>query len=70
MVHHFVVFEEVFAGEEVALFDFLLGAQNPFADALVFDGLAFFHTEPAQHADGPVTCEHLHQIILQADVET
>ncbi len=70
MVHDLVVFEKIFAGEEVSFFDFFLGAEDSLADALVLDGHPLFHAEPAEDFDGPVAGEHLHEFVLEADVES
>ncbi len=48
LVHHLVVFEQVLADFEVALFDLLLGAFDAAADHAAFDRLALLHAQPGQ----------------------
>ncbi len=69
VIHHFVVFEQILAREEVSLFDLLLGAEDALGDALVLDRHPLFHAEPAEHLDRPLAGEHLHQLVFQRDVE-
>ena len=69
VVHDLVVFEEVLAGEEVALLDLLLGADDALGDALVLDRHPLFHAEPAEDLDRPLAGEHLHQVVFERDVE-
>ena len=64
MIHDLVVFEKIFTGEEVALLDLFLGAQDSLADALVLDGHPLFHAEPAEDFDRPVPGKHLHELVL------
>ena len=45
LVHHLVVFQQVLAALEVALFDLLLGRLDPPRDHAALDGLAFLHAQ-------------------------
>ena len=69
LVHHLVVFEQVLADFEVALFDFLLGAFDAAADHAAFDGLALLHAQPGQDVLDPFAGEDPHQVVFQREVE-
>jgi len=69
VVHHLVVFEEVLADVEVALFDLLLGRLDPPRDHVALDRLAFFHAEPGEDAGDPLAGEDAHQVVLQREIE-
>ena len=45
LVHHLVVFEQILANLEVALFDLLLGAFDAARDHAAFDRFAFLHAQ-------------------------
>ena len=69
LVHHLVVFEQVLADFEVALFDLLLGPFDAAADHPAFDRFAFLHAEPREHVLHPFAGEDPHQIVFQRQVE-
>ena len=69
LVHHFVVFEQVLANFEVALFDLLLGAFDAAADHAAFDRFAFLHAEAGEHVLDPLAGEDPHQVVFERQVE-
>ena len=69
LVHHLVVFEQVLADFEVALFDLLLGAFDAAGDHPAFDRLAFLHAEPGEHVLHPLAGEDPHQVVFERQVE-
>ena len=69
LVHHLVVFEQVLADVEVALFDFLLGAFDAAADHAAFDRFAFLHAEAGEHVLDPFAGEDPHQVVFQRQKE-
>ena len=69
LVHHFVVFEQVFADLEVAFLDLLLRAFDAARDHAAFDRLALLHAEPGEHVFHPFAGEDPHQVVFQREVE-
>ena len=69
LVHHLVVFEQVLADVEVALFDFLLGPFDAAADHAAFDRLALLHAQAGEHVLDPFAGEDPHQVVFQRQVE-
>ncbi len=69
LVHHFVVFEQVLADFEVALFDLLLSAFDAAADHPAFDRFAFLHAEAGEHVLHPLAGEDPHQVVFERQVE-
>ena len=69
LVHHVVVFEQVFAGLEVLPFDGLLRCLDAPRDHLRLDGHALFHAQPLQQVRHPLLGEDAHQIVFQRQVE-
>ncbi len=69
LVHHLVVFEQVLADFEVALFDFLLSAFDAAGDHAAFDRLAFLHAEAGEQVLDPLAGEDPHQVVFEREVE-
>ncbi len=69
LVHHVVVFEEVFADGEVLRFDLLLRARDGVGHHLVLDGHALFHAEPLHQPGDAVRSEDAHQVVFEREVE-
>ena len=69
LVHHLVVFEQVFAGLEVPLFDLLLGRFDPPRDHAAFDPLAFLHAERFEDRLDPWPGENPHQVVFERQEE-
>src|SRR5437867_7689852 len=70
LVHHVVVFEDVFARREILAFHALLSAFDLLGDKPRFDGYAFLHAEPLHDSRDAFCREDAHQIIFERDIET
>ena len=69
LVHHVVVFEQVFTGFEVLAFDRFLRFLDTPRDQARFDGDAFFHAQPLQQVRNPLFGEDAHQVIFERKIE-
>ena len=69
LVHHIVVFEQVFTGFEVLTFDRLLRCLDAPRDQARFDGDAFFHAQTLQQVRNPLFGEDAHQVIFEREIE-
>ena len=69
LVHHVVVFEEVFADGEVLRLDLLLRTLDGARHHAVLDGNAFFHAEPLHQAGDPLRPEDAHQVVFEREIE-
>ena len=69
LVHHVVVFEQVFAGGEVLRFHGFLRGGDALGDEARLDGYVFFHAEPQHQVLHALAAEDPHQIVLQRQVE-
>ena len=69
LVHHVVVFEDVFAGLEVLRLDRLLRDLDASRDQLRLDRDAFFHPQPLQQVRHPLLGEDAHQVVFEREVE-
>ena len=69
LVHHVVVFEQVFAGFEVLAFDAFCAASM--RRVIIFDsiGHAFFHAQPLEQVRHPLLGEDAHQVVFQRQIE-
>ena len=70
LVHHVVVFEQVFAGLEVLAFDGLLRGFDAPRDHARLDRHAFFHAKPLQQVRHPLLGEDAHQVVFEREIET
>ena len=64
VVHHIIIFEDVFADIEIARFNLLLRFLNRFIDPWMDDGFIFTQAQFLQHPVHSVGSENPHQIIL------
>jgi len=69
LVGDFVVFEEVFAGEEVSFLDFFWARRIPLLMRLSSMAMPSSMPRKLRTFDGPLAGEHLHQVVLEGDVE-
>ena len=69
LVHHVVVFEQVFAGVEVLRFDGLLRGRDALGDQPRFDGHVLFHAEPQHQVLHALAAEDAQQVVLQREEE-
>ena len=69
LVHHVVVFEEMFADGEVLRLDLFLGALDRARHHPVLDGNAFLHAETLHQTGDPVGSEDAHQVVFERQVE-
>ena len=69
LVHHVVVFEDVFAGGEVLGFDGLLRGRDALGDHVALDRHIFFHAEPEHQVLHALAAEDAHQVVLQREIE-
>ena len=69
LVHHVVVFEEMFADGEVLRFDLLLRALDGARDHAVLDRHVLFHAEPLHQAGDAIRPEDAHQVVFERQVE-
>ena len=69
LVHHVVVFEDVFAGGEILRFDGLLRGRDALGDHLAFDRHVFFHAQPQHQVLHALAAENAHQVVLQREIE-
>ena len=69
LVHHVVVFEQVFADGEVLRFDLLLRALDGARHHAVLDRHVLFHAEPLHQAGDAIRPEDAHQVVFERQVE-
>ena len=69
LVHHVVVFEQVFAGLEVLRFDGLLGRLDALGDDPRLDGDAFLHAELFHEFRDPIAREDAQQVVLKGKIK-
>ena len=69
LVHHVVVFEQMFAGLEVLRLDRLLRRLDAPRDQPRLDRHAFFHAQPLKQVRHPLLGEDAHQVIFQRQIE-
>ncbi len=69
LVHHVVVFKQVFAGLEVLAFHRLLRGLDTLADHARLDGHTLFHAQPLKQVRDPLLGEDAHQVVFQRQVE-
>ncbi len=69
LVHHVVVFEQMFARFEMLAFHRLLRRLDAAADELRLDRDAFFHAQPLEQFRDPLLGEDAHQVIFKREVE-
>src|SRR5579863_644765 len=70
LVHHIVIFEQVFAGFEVLALNRLLRFFNPPRDQPRLDGNPLFHAQTLQQIRDPLLGEDAHQIVFEGKIET
>ncbi len=70
LVHHVVVFEQVFAGFEVLRFHGLLRCFYPARDQLRLDRHALFHAQPLKERAHPLFREDAHQVVFKREIKT
>ncbi len=69
LVHHVVVFEQMFARFEVLRFDGLLRAFDALRDHLRLDRHALFHAQPLKQRADPLLGEDAHQVVFKREIE-
>ena len=69
IVHHLVVFEQMFSLIKVLLLALLLGAFDAAGNHRAFDGLAFLHAQIAEHRLHPVAGEDPQQLVFERKCE-
>ena len=69
LVHHLVVFEQVFPDVEVAFLNLFLSAFDAPADHLALDRFAFLHSQPGEHRRHPLPREFPHQVVFERQEE-
>ena len=69
LVHHVVVFQDVFAGGEVLRFHGLLRGRDALGDHLALDRHVFFHAEAQHQVLHALAAEDAHQIVLQRQIK-
>ena len=69
LVHHVVIFEDVFARREVLGFDCFLRGCNAFSDEARLNRHIFFHAEPQHQALHAIAAEDAQQIVLQRQIK-
>ena len=67
--HHVVVFEQILADVEVALFDLLLRVLHALGDPGMLDGLVVGHAHPVHQVLDLVAGEDAHEIVFERQVE-
>ena len=70
LVHHVVVFQQVFARFEVAAFDRLLRRGDALRNHLRFDGHTLLHPQPLHQGFDFVARENAHQIVFERKEES
>ncbi len=70
LVHHIVVFEQMFAGFEVLRFDGFLRCFDAARDQPRFDGNALFHAETLEQLGDPLLGENAHQVVFERKIKT
>ena len=69
LVHHVVVFEQVFAGLEVLRFDGLLRVFDAARNQLGLDGNAFGHAQAVHQGLDALAAEHAQQVVFEREEE-
>ena len=69
LVHHVVVFEQMFARFKMLAFDRFLRGLDAAADHLRLDRHALFHAQPLQQLRNPLLREDAHQVIFKREIE-
>ena len=69
LVHHVIVFEQVFANRVVVGFDILLCGLDAAAHHAALDPLTFFHAERFEDRLDPWAGEDPHQVIFERQIE-
>ena len=67
VIHHIIIFQNVFANIEIARLNFLLRALQRFIDPRMHNRLAVFQAQTLQHAVHAVRAENTHQVIFKAE---
>ena len=70
LVHHVIVFEQVFARFEVLPFNRLLCALDALGNHLRLDRHAFFHAQPLQQRAHPLLGKDAHQVVFKREIES
>ena len=70
LVHHVVVFQEVFAGLEILHFDGFLGLGDALGDELALDRHVLFHTQAEHEVLHALAAENAQQVVLQRKEES
>ena len=70
LVHHVVVFQQVFAALEVLRFDGFLRGFDSVGDHLRLDGHALFHAQLFQQRGDPLLGEDAHEVVFQRQEES
>ena len=65
VIHHIVIFQQLFANFKIARFNLGLGFFNSFIDPGMDDRLAFFKPQLDQHTVQLFRAKNTHQIIFQ-----
>ena len=65
LVHHVVIFEQMFADGEVLPFDLLLSTLDGVRDHLVLDGNTLLHAEPLHQTADAIAPENTHQVVFE-----